>query len=79
MSTHSSSTRTDAGPLRRAATRLRSPAERVGFWGAILIPVSYPLLLVSGPGGSRGAVLFAALVVANVAALLAGHGHNRED
>lgn len=77
MSTHRSSTR--AGTLRRAASRFRDPAERLGFWAAILIPLSYPLLLVSGPGGSRGAVLFAALVLANLAALLAGHGHNRDD
>lgn len=79
MSTHTPSTRSDAGPLRRAATRVRDPVQRLAFWGAVLIPFSYLPLLSVGVDGTRGALLLAALLIANVAALVVGHGHNRDD
>lgn len=79
MSTQTPSTRSDAGPVRRAATLVRDPVRRLAFWGAILIPFSYLPLLSLGVEGTRGALLLAGLFVANVAALVVGHGHNRDD
>jgi len=79
MSTQMPSTRSDAGPLRRAATLVRDPVQRLAFWSAVLIPFSYLPVLALGIDGTRGALLLAALFVANVAALVVGHGHNRDD
>jgi len=56
---------------------LRHPAQFVGFWVAVLMPVCYlPLLL----GGLRGAQtrLFGALLVGNAMALVAGHGYGQD-
>jgi hypothetical protein len=55
---------------------LRRPAQFVGFWAAVVLPVCYlPLLF----GGLRGAQtrLFSALLVGNAMALVAGHGYGQ--
>lgn len=78
MSTHRPSTSSLAGTLRRVATQLRDPAERLAFWSAILLPFCYIPLLYVGTDGIGSLVLFA-LIAANVAALFVGHDHNREN
>lgn len=78
MSTLSPSNRPDAGTVRRAVESVRSPAETLAFWAAVLLPFCYIPLLYSGLGGTNELVTFAGLLCIHAAALLVGHDHNRE-
>jgi hypothetical protein len=57
---------------------LRRPAQVVGFWAAVLMPVLYLPLLVGGLRGGQTR-LFSALLVGNALALVVGHGYGQED
>jgi hypothetical protein len=50
----------------------------VGFWAAVALPLGYVPLLLSGLSNGTDAALLTALVVLHLAALSAGHTHNRE-
>lgn len=69
-----------AAPLSRLA-QARGPAaaaiETVGFWIAVLLPLAYVPLLLTGLSSPEDATLLAALVVLHLLALSAGHAHNR--
>ncbi|QLG63040.1 hypothetical protein [Halorarum salinum] len=76
---------TPSTPLREFARLTRtvqnrtelSPIRAMAFYTAIGLPLLYLPLLVNGLDSSDGP-LFAALVCANFAALLAGHGYRAE-
>lgn len=57
---------------------LTMPLEVVGFWTAVVLPFLYVPLLVTGISTQGELLTFVGLVALNVAALLAGHGHERE-
>lgn len=64
------------------AETARRPAvaavETVGFWAAVLLPLTYVPLLLTGLSSQQDATLLAALVVLHLLALSAGHAHNRD-
>lgn len=60
-----------------AADSIRAPLQFVGFWAAVAMPFLYVPVLLGNVGGSELTV-FAVLVVCHVAALVLGHGHNRD-
>jgi hypothetical protein len=53
------------------------PLRFLAFWASILLPLTYLPLLHGGITGSELTVL-AALLVANVVALIVGHGYRNE-
>ena len=55
-----------------------TPVEIAGFWAAIALPFLYLPLLVTGISDEAELITFLGLLALNVAALLAGHGHNRD-
>jgi len=63
--------------VRQAGVPTAAVVRRAGFWGAILLPVAYLPLLLSGLSTGRDAALLGALIVLHLAALAAGHAHNR--
>jgi hypothetical protein len=62
-------------------SRLRPPASAVvgaaGFWTAVVLPLCYVPLLLTGLETARDAALLASLVLLHLLALTAGHAHNR--
>jgi hypothetical protein len=61
--------------------RARHPAawavRTTGFWIAVLLPVLYVPLLLTGLSTSREAAALVGLIVLHLVALAAGHTHNR--
>lgn len=55
-----------------------TPVEIAGFWAAVVLPFLYLPLLVTGITSEAELITFLGLLALNVAALLAGHGHNRD-
>lgn len=49
----------------------------VGFWTAILMPLSYVSLLATGVETHADGLLLVGLLVVHVVALFAGHGYGR--
>ncbi|WP_135830063.1 hypothetical protein [Halorussus halobius] len=82
--------RTDAGETAGGRTRLAvlydryrehaltTPIEAAGFWAAIALPFLYVPLLLTGISSQAELLTFLGLLALNVAALLAGHDHNRD-
>jgi hypothetical protein len=68
------------GPVAVLA-RTRRPVDRLvetaGFWTAVLLPLCYVPLLLTGLSTGRDAALLGLLVVLHLVALTAGHAHNR--
>jgi hypothetical protein len=60
----------------QSQSQVRATLRALAFWGAVALPVSYPVLL-SGVAGPETVPLLGVVVAANVACLLAGHGHAR--
>jgi hypothetical protein len=64
-----------------ALARLRAPTTAAvgaaGFWAAVVLPLCYVPLLLTGLETGRDAALLAALVLFHLLALTAGHAHNR--
>lgn len=58
----------------RNATLLAAP-RALAFWAAIVLPLAYMPLLTRGLTPEE-VPMFVGLLLANVAALLVGHGHN---
>lgn len=81
--------RADAGETTGGRTRLAAlydryrehslttPIEVVGFWSAVALPFLYVPLLLTGISSQAELLTFLGLFALNVAALLAGHDHNR--
>ncbi|WP_254831649.1 hypothetical protein [Haloglomus salinum] len=71
-----------AESLSGLATAAGRPAvaavETVGFWAAVLLPLTYVPLLLTGLSSQQDAMLLAALVVLHLFALSAGHTHNQD-
>lgn len=64
---------------RDVAGRVRAGVERVAFWLAVALPfVSLPYLLVGTLAGgfAYGGTVLAALLAANLVALVLGHRHD---
>lgn len=59
---------------RPAATAVKT----VGFWAAVLLPLTYVPLLLTGLSSQQDAALLGALVVLHLLALSAGHAHNQD-
>jgi hypothetical protein len=57
---------------------LTTPLEVVGFWSAVALPFLYVPLLFTGISSQAELLTFLGLLVLNLAALLAGHGHKRD-
>ncbi|PSQ00823.1 hypothetical protein BRC89_01130 [Halobacteriales archaeon QS_4_70_19] len=69
--------------LRTRLARVGGPAtdaaEVVGFWAAaVVLPLCYVPLLLTGLSSGKDAALLGALVVLHLLALGAGHAHNRD-
>lgn len=60
----------------RFVRSLKGPAQFLSFWIAIALPFVHLPLLAQGLGDPTVTLTFAALLVANVFALYAGHGYN---
>jgi len=56
---------------------LTTPVEAIGFWAAVALPFLYLPLLLTGISTDGELITFLGLLALNVAALLAGHDHNR--
>lgn len=82
MSTMSSSTQNGALSGSRAqqiAAYLHGPVQALAFWAAIALPFTYlPLLSQGFEDGLTAPLAFGALLLANVVALVIGHGHGRD-
>lgn len=57
---------------------ITTPLEVVGFWSAVVLPFLYVPLLLTGISTQGELLTFVGLLVLNLAAFLAGHGHKRE-
>lgn len=66
----------ERGPA-RSGSSLPAPIKAGAFWSAVLLPFCSLALLIGGLGTPLEYVAFVALVVANVLALIAGHGYGR--
>lgn len=65
--------------LVRAGGPASEVAEVVGFWAAaVVLPLCYVPLLLTGLSNERDAALLGGLVVLHLLALSAGHAHNRD-
>lgn len=65
--------------LVRAGGPASDAAEVVGFWAAaVVLPLCYVPLLLTGLSGREDAALLGALVALHLLALGAGHTHNRD-
>lgn len=62
-------------PARSAS--LPEPLKAGAFWSAVLLPFCSLALFLGGLGTRTEYLLFGSLVVANVAALIVGHGYGR--
>ena len=60
--------------LSKPVAYLAAPIRFVAFWAAVALPFLYIPLLAGGLQGSEPVAL-ATLLIANVAALLVGHGY----
>lgn len=56
---------------------LERSLEAGAFWGAVVLPVSYPLVLASGVGGAEPIQVFGTLLAAHFVLLAVGHTHGR--
>lgn len=54
------------------------PIQWVAFWTAVVAPLAYPLLLVSGLDGQTLLLLLASVFFANVLGLVMGRGYRAE-
>lgn len=72
-----SSTSTDERAPARSDLSLPPSVTAVAFWSAVLLPFCSLALLFGGLGTTLEYVGFIALVVANVLALVAGHGYGK--
>lgn len=61
---------------RQVAGLMTGTVKATAFWAAIAIPMTYPVLLYMGLEGTVG-MLFVALLLANLIALLLGHDYKR--
>lgn len=62
---------------RRASAALRTAIRALGFWLAVLLPLGYLPLLVTGIESASAALTFVALVAVNVCALVVGQPYRR--
>jgi hypothetical protein len=67
-----------ASSFRQFTAPVVSTGQMVGFWTAIGIPFLYLPLLSVGTTSKTDLLVFGALLVVNVLALLAGRGHRRD-
>lgn len=58
-----------------APVSLVSSVQATAFWVAVVLPFLYLPLLVTGLEAGATTTAFVALLLANVLALLVGHGH----
>jgi hypothetical protein len=65
------------GVVKSARSYLRGPLEALAFWSAVFLPFCLLGLFVSGFDGPTDYLLFSSLVVANVAAVVVGHGYRQ--
>jgi len=54
------------------------PVQWVAFWTAVVAPLAYPLLLLSGLEGQPLLLLLASVFFANVLGLVIGRGYRAE-
>ncbi|WP_324664737.1 hypothetical protein [Haloarcula sediminis] len=66
-----------SGPtdIRTLAVR---PVQFVGFWTAVVAPLAYPALLVSGLDGRSLLLLLTGVFFANILGLIVGRGYRAE-
>lgn len=66
------------GDLAASASRtLRAGIVGIGFWAAVLMPLSYVPVLAAGVQTQVDGLLLIGLLVSHVVALFAGHGYGR--
>lgn len=68
----------DAFPVTGSYRLLTAPVRMAAFWTAILAPSLYLAAFAAGIEGGD-LVPLSTLAVANAAALIVGHGHNRPE
>ncbi|MGM0389845.1 MAG: hypothetical protein ACQEP0_15350 [Natrinema limicola] len=67
------------GTLEKVVPSLAGPIRTTGFWGAIVLPILYLPVFITGLSTSFGASLFLGLVVLHLLALYVGHAHRRRE
>lgn len=67
---------TDALPSGRTIRSLAArPIRAVAFWTAVVAPIAYPALLMSGLAGRTLLLLLTGVFFVNVLGLIVGRGH----
>ncbi|QFU83917.1 hypothetical protein [Natronorubrum aibiense] len=65
------------GTLEEVVPSLAGPIRTTGFWGAIILPILYFPVLITGLSTSFEVSVFLGLIALNVVALYVGHAHRR--
>lgn len=73
----SSSTPTNEPNPARSESSLPARVRAWAFWSAVLLPFCSLALLLGGLGTTLEYVVFVALVVTNILALIVGHGYGQ--
>lgn len=55
---------------------ISSAAQQLGFWGSVLIPITY-IPVLYGTSASEQLPILLGLLALNVCCLVAGHGYSR--
>ncbi|ELY44013.1 hypothetical protein C494_18018 [Natronorubrum bangense JCM 10635] len=67
------------GTLEKIVPSLAGPIRTTGFWGAIVLPILYLPVLITGLSTSFEASLFLGLIILHLLALYVGHAHRRRE
>lgn len=66
------------GTVTAIGRAIRSGIVGVGFWVAVLLPITYVPFLVTGVPTQSHLLLLLGILCAHAVALVAGHGYGRE-
>jgi hypothetical protein len=69
---------TDALPTGSVRSLAVRPVRAVAFWTAVVAPLAYPTLLLSGLGGRTLLLLLTGVFFVNVLGLVIGRGHRTD-
>lgn len=65
------------GLVASASRTLRAGIVGIGFWAAVLMPLTYVPVLATGVQTQADGLLLLGLLISHAVALFAGHGHGR--
>lgn len=79
MSSIASRSRSSPPRIGRLGRSVVHNFRAAGFWTAVALPVSYPLVVASGVPAARAQVVLFGLLCLHLVALIAGRGHARHE